>query len=152
MEARVLMMSTNNILSPASGKPIINPTQDIVLGLYYATRERPFARRARFRADSHRVEAKTGESTARPKGATDAACSRLHAKRRCAWPDDTGEVASHAGSVVRVLDAIDKIAAKEGLATPRRSPRCASRHHRRRVLISRGPAPRGETPSTSSTR
>ncbi|NRA34604.1 MAG: DNA-directed RNA polymerase subunit beta' [Polyangiaceae bacterium] len=43
MEARVLMMSTNNILSPASGKPIINPTQDIVLGLYYATRERLFA-------------------------------------------------------------------------------------------------------------
>ncbi|QQR91671.1 MAG: DNA-directed RNA polymerase subunit beta' [Myxococcales bacterium] len=44
MEARVLMMSTNNILSPASGKPIINPTQDIVLGLYYMTREKPFAR------------------------------------------------------------------------------------------------------------
>ena len=43
MEARVLMMSTNNILSPANGKPIINPTQDIVLGLYYATRERKFA-------------------------------------------------------------------------------------------------------------
>ena len=41
MEARVLMMSTNNILSPANGKPIINPTQDIVLGLYYITRERP---------------------------------------------------------------------------------------------------------------
>jgi len=44
MEARVLMMSTNNILSPASGRPIINPTQDIVLGLYYMTRQRPFAR------------------------------------------------------------------------------------------------------------
>src|SRR5690554_2940930 len=44
MEARVLMMSTNNILSPASGKPIINPTQDIVLGLYYMTREKPFGR------------------------------------------------------------------------------------------------------------
>jgi DNA-directed RNA polymerase subunit beta' len=44
MEARVLMMSTNNILSPASGKPIINPAQDIVLGLYYATRERKFAK------------------------------------------------------------------------------------------------------------
>ncbi len=42
MEARVLMMSTNNILSPANGKPIINPTQDIVLGLYYMTREKPF--------------------------------------------------------------------------------------------------------------
>ncbi len=40
-EARVLMMSTNNILSPANGKPIIGPTQDIVLGLYYMTRERP---------------------------------------------------------------------------------------------------------------
>jgi DNA-directed RNA polymerase subunit beta' len=42
MEARVLMMSTNNILSPASGKPIIVPSQDMVLGLYYMTRERPF--------------------------------------------------------------------------------------------------------------
>ncbi len=35
LEARVLMMSTNNILSPASGKPIIVPTQDVILGLYY---------------------------------------------------------------------------------------------------------------------
>jgi len=42
IEARVLMMSTNNILSPASGKPIIVPSQDMVLGLYYMTRERPF--------------------------------------------------------------------------------------------------------------
>jgi len=40
VEARALMMSTNNILSPAHGKPIIVPTQDIVLGLYYLTRER----------------------------------------------------------------------------------------------------------------
>jgi len=39
IEARVLMMSTNNILSPANGKPIIVPTQDIVLGLYYLTRQ-----------------------------------------------------------------------------------------------------------------
>src|SRR5258706_12474777 len=37
------MMSTNNILSPAHGKPIIVPTQDIVLGLYYLTRERVLA-------------------------------------------------------------------------------------------------------------
>ena len=43
VESRVLMMSTNNILSPANGKPIIVPSQDIVLGLYYMTRERPFA-------------------------------------------------------------------------------------------------------------
>src|SRR6202789_75651 len=40
LEARVLMMSTNNILSPASGKPIIVPSQDIVLGIYYITLER----------------------------------------------------------------------------------------------------------------
>jgi len=40
LEARVLMMSTNNILSPSSGKPIIVPSQDIVLGLYYLTMER----------------------------------------------------------------------------------------------------------------
>jgi DNA-directed RNA polymerase subunit beta' len=44
VEARVLMMSTNNILSPANGKPIINPSQDIVLGLYWLTRIRPGAR------------------------------------------------------------------------------------------------------------
>ncbi|MGF1627507.1 MAG: DNA-directed RNA polymerase subunit beta' [Alphaproteobacteria bacterium] len=43
LEARVLMMSTNNILSPANGKPIIVPSQDIVLGLYYMTMESPFA-------------------------------------------------------------------------------------------------------------
>ena len=44
VEARVLMMSTNNILSPANGKPIINPTQDIVLGMYWMTRVRPGAK------------------------------------------------------------------------------------------------------------
>ncbi len=44
IEARVLMMSTNNILSPAHGKPIIVPSQDIVLGLYYMTRERPYGK------------------------------------------------------------------------------------------------------------
>ncbi|MEK7265160.1 MAG: DNA-directed RNA polymerase subunit beta', partial [Pseudomonadota bacterium] len=40
LEARVLMMSTNNILSPANGKPIIVPSQDIILGLYYITLEK----------------------------------------------------------------------------------------------------------------
>ena len=39
LEARTLMMSSNNILSPAHGEPIIVPTQDVVLGLYYMTRE-----------------------------------------------------------------------------------------------------------------
>ncbi|WP_303784263.1 DNA-directed RNA polymerase subunit beta' [Azovibrio restrictus] len=40
MEARTLMLASNNVLSPANGSPIIVPSQDIVLGLYYATRER----------------------------------------------------------------------------------------------------------------
>ena len=39
LEARTLMMSTNNILSPASGEPIIQPNQDVVLGIYYLTKE-----------------------------------------------------------------------------------------------------------------
>jgi DNA-directed RNA polymerase subunit beta' len=40
LEARVLMMSTNNILSPANGKPIVVPSQDIILGIYYLSIER----------------------------------------------------------------------------------------------------------------
>ncbi|GAB1720127.1 MAG: DNA-directed RNA polymerase subunit beta' [Nitrosospira sp.] len=44
MECRTLMMSTNNVLSPANGEPIIVPSQDIVLGLYYTTREKINAR------------------------------------------------------------------------------------------------------------
>ena len=44
VECRILAMSTNNILSPKDGAPIIVPSQDIVLGLYYMTRIRPYAR------------------------------------------------------------------------------------------------------------
>jgi DNA-directed RNA polymerase subunit beta' len=44
LEARALMMSTNNILSPANGEPIIVPSQDVVLGLYYITRDKVNAR------------------------------------------------------------------------------------------------------------
>ncbi len=40
LEARSLMMATNNILSPANGEPVINPTQDVVLGLYFISREK----------------------------------------------------------------------------------------------------------------
>jgi DNA-directed RNA polymerase beta' subunit len=57
IEARVLMMSTNNILSPASGRPIIQPSQDVVLGCYYMTRERSYARGAgRLFADAADVQ------------------------------------------------------------------------------------------------
>jgi DNA-directed RNA polymerase subunit beta' len=44
MEARTLMLASNNVLSPANGQPIIVPSQDVVLGLYYATRENVAAR------------------------------------------------------------------------------------------------------------
>jgi DNA-directed RNA polymerase subunit beta' len=44
MEALVLLLSTQNILSPANGFPIVNPSQDIVLGCYYLTQEKPGAR------------------------------------------------------------------------------------------------------------
>ena len=40
LECRALMMSTNNILSPANGDPIIVPSQDVVLGIYFMTRDR----------------------------------------------------------------------------------------------------------------
>ncbi len=44
IEARVLMMSVNNLLSPANGRPIVYPTQDMVLGIYYMTKERKGAK------------------------------------------------------------------------------------------------------------
>jgi DNA-directed RNA polymerase subunit beta' len=44
-EARILMLSTNNILSPASGKPIVVPSQDMVLGIYYMTRDKTSSRK-----------------------------------------------------------------------------------------------------------
>jgi DNA-directed RNA polymerase subunit beta' len=70
LEARALMMSTNNILSPANGEPIIVPSQDVVLGLYYMTRER--VQRARARA------------------------WRLPTSRRCTAPTSGAQVDLHA--------------------------------------------------------
>ncbi len=56
LEARALMMSSNNILSPANGEPIIVPSQDVVLGLYYMTREKVNAKgEGRYFADSKEV-------------------------------------------------------------------------------------------------
>ena len=40
-EARMLMLATNNLLAPANGKPIVTPSQDMVLGMYYLTSENP---------------------------------------------------------------------------------------------------------------
>ena len=70
LEARVLMMSTNNILSPASGKPIITPSQDIVLGLYYLTME----------AESEKGEGMAFLDTSEIQHALDSGDVSLHAK------------------------------------------------------------------------
>ena len=73
LEARVLMMSTNNILSPASGKPIIVPTQDIVLGLYFLSLEK----------QEEKGEGMIFSSVEEVKHALDAKFVSLHAKIKC---------------------------------------------------------------------
>ena len=60
VEARVLMMSTNNILSPAHGKPIIVPSQDMVLGAYYMTRDRRYEPDVDEETGQEKIDAKTG--------------------------------------------------------------------------------------------
>src|ERR1700735_2005496 len=95
MEARVLMMSTNNILSPANGKPIINPTQDIVLGLYYATRERKFSK------GSYREGTLTIDKKGTPEGYLRGVYSSPEEVRMAF---DNEEVTTHTGIRVRVID------------------------------------------------
>ena len=84
LEARVLMMSTNNILSPANGKPIIVPSQDIVLGLYYITMER----------DGERGEGMNFAGLGEIQQALDANAISVHAKVTCRYRgvDANGEL------------------------------------------------------------
>ena len=84
LEARVLMMSTNNILSPASGKPIIVPTQDMVLGIYYLT----------YDADGLKGEGSIFANTNEVEMALDAKVVDLHAKIKCRmeYMTDDGEL------------------------------------------------------------
>jgi len=70
LEARVLMMSTNNILSPASGKPILDPKQDIVLGIYYLSME----------ADGEKGEGMAFANVAEIQMALDNKAVSMHAK------------------------------------------------------------------------
>ena len=87
LEARVLMMSTNNILSPANGKPIIVPSQDIILGLYYLTMEREGE------PGEGMVFADVGEI----QQALDAGVVTLHTlvKARHRWVDADGRTLAH---------------------------------------------------------
>ena len=85
LEARALMMSTNNVLSPANGEPIIVPSQDIVLGLYYMTRER--------------VNAKGEGMYFRDV----AECHRAH---------ESGVAELHAKVIVRIMDSVENEAGR----------------------------------------
>ncbi|MEI9890734.1 MAG: hypothetical protein WDN45_09225 [Caulobacteraceae bacterium] len=86
LEARVLMMSTNNILSPANGKPIIVPSQDIVLGLYTCrwprTRNRAKASCHRHLGNRSRPEAKVVTCTPRSRRASPRATLRVWSRPR----------------------------------------------------------------------
>ncbi|MBC8267371.1 MAG: DNA-directed RNA polymerase subunit beta' [Rhodospirillaceae bacterium] len=75
LEARVLMMSTNNILSPSNGKPIIVPSQDIVLGLYYLTMIR----------DDEKGEGMAFINVSEIQHALDSGVVSLHAKIQCRY-------------------------------------------------------------------
>jgi len=83
LEARVLMMSTNNILSPANGRPIIVPSQDIVLGLYYITLE----------SEGEAGEGMIFSDTSEMQHALDAGIIKLHSKIKCRYKtvDENGK-------------------------------------------------------------
>ncbi len=91
LEARVLMMSTNNILSPANGKPIIVPTQDIVLGLYYLSYEETFGEET----------GRTFSDYAELQHALYAKSVTWHSKIKVRWEEITAE----GEKVVRVIDS-----------------------------------------------
>ncbi len=99
MEARVLMMSTNNILSPANGRPIINPTQDIVLGLYYATRLQRYAEGS-YRENSFRYNEKSGKLEGYLRGI-------FSSPEEVRMAYDNGVVHLHSGIHVRIKDKDD---------------------------------------------
>ncbi|GIX31524.1 MAG: hypothetical protein KatS3mg124_1996 [Porticoccaceae bacterium] len=87
IEARCSDDATNNILAPANGKPIIVPTQDIVLGLYYLTRERIGPRRrAGSSPTSPRCAAAYDGGRGGPARPSDPRCARTASESRCGPP------------------------------------------------------------------
>ena len=90
LEARVLMMSTNNILSPANGRPIIVPSQDIVLGLYYLSLDK----------DGEPGEGMTISDSAELEHALEAGAVSLHAKIKARY--ETVDADNH--PIVNIID------------------------------------------------
>ena len=93
IECRVLMMSTNNILSPANGSPVIVPSQDIVLGLYYLTVERSF----------EKGEGMTFCAPWEVIAALDAGSLALHARIKVRIPNDDGTTSLKTTTAGRVM-------------------------------------------------
>ena len=89
LEARVLMMSTNNVLSPANGAPIIVPSQDMILGLYYVTLMR----------EGMKGEGMVFSSLDEVQHALDAGEVHLHARSRCACRRSTRGRRGHGRAV-----------------------------------------------------
>jgi len=117
VESRVLLLSTNNILSPANGKPVIGPSQDIVLGCYWMTRERPFAK----------GEGRTYASRDELRAAWDSGDVDLQARVKCRVKAPFGDGSRYETTVGRVLfseilpegmtfDMVNKILKKKDLA------------------------------------
>src|SRR5690348_1619947 len=106
LEARVLMMSTNNILSPANGKPIIVPSQDIVLGLYYITMER----------EGEKGEGMSFATLGESEQALDAGAVSLHARvtARLRVTDETGKTTIRRVSTTRGRMLLSGIVARDG--------------------------------------
>ncbi|MEX1198575.1 MAG: DNA-directed RNA polymerase subunit beta' [Pseudohongiellaceae bacterium] len=94
LEARTLMMSTNNILAPASGEPIIVPSQDVVLGLYYMTRE----------AVNVKGEGMVFSDADEVKRAYDTGYVHLHTRIKCRITDFELNEAGEKNAVTRLVD------------------------------------------------
>jgi len=111
-EARVLMMSTNNILSPANGKPIIIPSQDIVLGIYYMTRAKKDVK----------GEGMIFSGPEEVRSALDAGAIDLHAKIRVRVDSELKETTAGRIILYEIIpeeinfDAINKLMNKKELA------------------------------------
>ena len=94
LEARALMMSTNNVLSPASGEPIIVPTQDVVLGLYYLTRD----------AENIKGEGAIFSDVAEVQRAYQGGVTDLHAKIRLRIKDVLTDEQGHTTTKQRIVE------------------------------------------------
>jgi len=119
LEARVLMMSTNNILSPANGKPIIVPSQDMVLGIYYLSMERQ-------EHTPEFLDGEDGEKIEKLPRFTD--MSEIH------YALETGAVTLHSKIITRVpqTDENGKVELKRFVTTPGRMliGECLPKNHK----------------------